>query len=162
MSWAVIDIVFIAIIVIASIRGAFIGMISEILSLAALFISLLLAAVFYNDGAKWIQKRSSFEDVAFIMAFAAIFLASFLLFKVLQKGVRTLLNESSMEGMDKLLGFFFGLLEGLLIIFLLVYLLNFQTFFDTSPCRQRVGADSIYGTFFCRPWMQQVRILSIN
>ena len=37
-----------------------------------------------------------------------------------------------MEGMDKLLGFFFGILEGILLIFLIVYLLNFQTFFDMA------------------------------
>ena len=132
MSWAVIDIIFIALIVVASVRGAFVGMIGELISIAALFISLLLSAVFYQDGAEWIQSRSSLEDVAFIIAFTVIFLASYIIFKLLQKGIVYLINETPFESVDKLLGFFFGILEGILLCFLIVYLLNFQTFFDTS------------------------------
>ncbi len=132
MNLALIDIIFVAIILIASLRGAFVGMIVEIISLASLFISLLLATVFYSDGARWIQDRSSFEDVAYILAFAGIFLVSFIIFKLLQKGISKLIDDSAIEGMDKLLGFFFGILEGVLITFLIVYLLNFQTFFDMS------------------------------
>ncbi len=132
MSLSLIDIIFVLIILIASLRGAYVGMIAEILSLASLFISLLLSTVFYSDGARWIQQRSSLEDIAYIIAFACIFLVSFIVFKLLQKGVVKLVDDSAMEGMDKLLGFFFGLLEGLLIVFLVVYLINFQTFFDMS------------------------------
>jgi len=132
MHWAVIDIIFIVLIVITSIRGAFSGMIGELISLAALFISLLLAAVFYSDGAKWLQSRSSLEDAAAVLAFIAIFLLSFILLKMLQKGVVYLINETPFESVDKLLGFFFGILEGILLCFLVVYLLNFQTLFDTS------------------------------
>ena len=132
MSLSLIDIIFILIILIASLRGAYVGMIAEIVSLASLFISLLLAAVFYGDGAEWIQDRSSLNDIAYIIAFAGIFLVCFIVFKILQKGIVKLVDDSAMEGMDKILGFFFGILEGILIIFLVVYLINFQTFFDIS------------------------------
>ncbi|OQY33862.1 MAG: hypothetical protein B6241_06520 [Spirochaetaceae bacterium 4572_59] len=133
MSIAAIDIVFISLILIASLRGAFIGMIAELISIAALFISLLLAAVFYPDGAEWINSHSSsLENFACIIAFAGIFLVSYILFKLLQKGVVHMIDESRFESVDKLLGFFFGILEGLLLCFLIVYILNFQTFFDIS------------------------------
>ena len=126
MEWGILDIIFILIIVVAALRGAFRGMIQEIISLAALFISLLLAAVFYPDLAKWIQQRSSLEDGATLIAYAVIFVVSFVLFKLLQKAIVSLINESAMESTDRLLGFFFGLLEGVLLCFLLVYLMNFQ------------------------------------
>lgn len=133
MSLAVIDIIFISLILIASLRGAFIGMIAELLSIASLFISLLLATVFYPDGAKWINAHSSsLENFAFIIAFAGIFLASYILFKLFQKGVVHMIDETRFESVDKLLGFFFGILEGILFCFLIVYILNFQTFFDIS------------------------------
>ena len=92
MSLSLIDIIFVLIILVVSLRGAYVGMIAEILSLASLFISLLLSAVFYNDGAEWIQDRSSFEDFAYILAFAGIFLASFIVLKLIQKGVVKLLG----------------------------------------------------------------------
>jgi len=130
MNWAVIDIVFVVLILVASIRGAFVGMIGEILSIAALFLSLLLAAVFYPDGASWIQSRSSIEGSAYIIAYTMIFLFSFIILKLLQKGIGLLIKEGPFEGADKLLGFFFGILEGILFSFLIVYLLNFQPFFD--------------------------------
>lgn len=133
MSFAVIDIIFISLIIVASLRGAFIGMVAELISIAALFISLLLAVVFYPDGAEWINSHSSsLEKFAYIIAFACIFLFSFILFKVLQKGVVRMIDESRFESVDKLMGFFFGILEGILLCFLIVYILNFQTFFDIS------------------------------
>ena len=132
MNWAIIDIVFIILILMSSFRGAFIGMVSEILSIAALFISLLLATVFYADGARWIQARSSLEEGTFILAFTGIFLVCYIAFKMLQKGITHIINETPFESVDKLLGFFFGILEGILLSFLLVYLLNFQTLFDIS------------------------------
>jgi membrane protein required for colicin V production len=126
MELGILDIVFIAIIVVAALRGAFRGMIQEIISLAALFISLLLAAVYYPDTARWIRSRSSIDDGSTLIAYAFIFLVSFILFKLLQKAVVSMMNESAMESTDRLLGFFFGMLEGVLICFLLVYLINFQ------------------------------------
>ncbi len=126
MEPGILDIVFILIIVVAALRGAFRGMIQEIISLAALFISLLLAAVYYPDAAHWIRSRSSLDESSTLIAYAFIFIISFILFKLLQKAVVSMMNESSMESTDRLLGFFFGLLEGVLICFLLVYLINFQ------------------------------------
>ena len=50
MELGILDYIFLSLIIISSLRGAFRGMIQEVMSLAALFISLLLAAVFYPDG----------------------------------------------------------------------------------------------------------------
>lgn len=126
MELGFLDIIFLSLIIISSLRGAFRGMIQELISLAALFISLLLAAVFYPDGTKWIQARSSLEETATLISFLCIFVAAFILFKLLQKAIVYLINETPFESVDKLLGFFFGLLEGLLICFLIVYLIDFQ------------------------------------
>lgn len=130
MDWGLLDIIFFILIIISSLRGAFRGMIQELISLAALFISLMLAAIFYPDGTKWLQSRSSLDDAATFIAFICIFLASFLLFKLIQKAIVYLINESPLESLDKLLGFFFGILEGLLICFLIVYLIDFQELVD--------------------------------
>ena len=132
MELGILDIIFIIVIVITALRGAFRGMIQEIISLAALFISLLLAAVYYPDAAQWIRSRSSIDDASTLIAYAFIFLISFILFKLLQKAVVSMMNESAMESTDRLLGFFFGLLEGVLLCFLLVYLINFQHILDLN------------------------------
>lgn len=132
MNLAVLDIIFLSLIIISSLRGAFRGMVQELISLAALFISLLLAAVFYPDGTQWIQDRSSLGESATLISFICIFAAAFIFFKLLQKAIVYLINETPFESVDKLLGFFFGLLEGLLICFLIVYLMDFQNIVDLS------------------------------
>ncbi len=137
MQIGILDYIFLALIVISALRGAFRGMVQEIISLAALFISLLLAAVFYPDGAQWLQGKSSLKDGADFIAFAAIFLASFILFKLIQKGIVYLINETPFESVDRLAGFFFGLLEGILICFLLVYFIDFQNFIDLGKLTEK-------------------------
>ena len=130
MSFGILDILFLALIILSSLRGAFRGMIQELISLAALFISLLLAAGFYPDGTQWIQDRSSLGESATLISFVCIFAAAFLVFKLLQKAIVYLINETPFESVDKLLGFFFGILEGLLLCFLIVYLIDFQKMID--------------------------------
>jgi membrane protein required for colicin V production len=130
MDLGILDYIFLALILISSFRGAFRGLIQEVMSLAALFISLLLATVFYPDGTKWIQSRSSLDESATFISFICIFIAAYILFKLIQKAIVMMINESPLEGTDKLLGFFFGLLEGLLICFFIVYLIDFQDFID--------------------------------
>ncbi|MDA3956950.1 CvpA family protein [Oceanispirochaeta sp.] len=132
MDLGILDFIFLAVITISSLRGAFRGMIQELISLAALFISLLLAAVFYPDGTKWIQSRSSLNDAATFIAFICIFLASYILFKLLQRAIVSLINESPIESTDRLLGFFFGVLEGILLCFLIVYLIDFQNIMNLN------------------------------
>lgn len=130
MDLGILDILFLALIIISSLRGAFRGMIQELISLAALFISLLLAAVFYPDGTDWIQARSSLGESATLISFVCIFIAAFILFMLLKKAIVFLINETPFESVDKLLGFFLGILEGLLICFLIVYLIDFQEIID--------------------------------
>ncbi|MBF9017685.1 MULTISPECIES: CvpA family protein [unclassified Oceanispirochaeta] len=130
MDLGILDILFLAIIIISSLRGAFRGMVQELISLAALLISLLLAAVFYPDGTDWIQARSSLGESATLISFVCIFAAAFILFMLLKKAIVFLINETPFESVDKLLGFFLGILEGLLICFLIVYLIDFQEIID--------------------------------
>jgi len=137
MQLGILDYIFLALIIISSLRGAFRGMIQELISLAALFISLLLSAVFYPDGSQWLRSRSSLENGADFIAFIVIFIVAFILFKLIQKGIVYLINETPFEGMDKLLGFFFGLLEGILICFLLVYIVDFQNLIDLGRLTEK-------------------------
>lgn len=130
MDLSILDIILLCLIIFSSLRGAFRGMVQELISLAALFISLLLAAVFYPDGMEWIQARSSLGESATLISFVSIFAGAFILFKLLQKAIVYLINETPFESVDRLLGFFFGILEGLLICFLIVYLIDFQELFD--------------------------------
>jgi len=137
MQIGILDYFFLALIIISSLRGAFRGMIQELISLAALFISLLLAAVFYPDGSQWIRSKSSLQDSADFIAFIAVFAAAFILFKLLQKGIVYLINETPFESTDKLLGFFFGMLEGILICFLFVYIIDFQKLIDLGALTEK-------------------------
>ncbi len=135
MDLSVFDMILLAILLVSSFIGAFKGFVKELFSLASLFISLLLAAVFYADGVDWIQSRSSIGDVAALISFAGIFLVSFALFKLLQKVMGELIDQTPFESVDRMLGFFLGLLEGLLVVFLIVYIINFQNIIDVSSLR---------------------------
>ncbi len=147
MTWGILDIVLVVVLALGALRGFVRGMMKELLSLGALFVSFLLATVFYPDITLWLRGRFSLQDSAVVFAFGGIFLLSFALFKMLEKGLVRIVRNTALGGVDRLLGMLFGLLEGLVVCFLLVYLIHFQTLVDLS---------NLSAASFLMPWMERV------
>lgn len=124
------DIVFIVLIAAGAIRCAFKGFISEVMSFAALILGIVAAVFFSKAGAGLIDTYIGFSNWNQIIAFLVIFLVAYLLIKLLEGILHRVLEKIQLERLDRVLGFFLGLVEGGLAVVLLVYLMRVQPIFD--------------------------------
>ena len=126
------DIVFIVILAAAAIRCTFKGFVAELMSMAALILGIVAAIFFSKAGAMLIDTYIGYSNWNQIVAFLVIFILVYLITKLVEGIIRRLLDRINLDRLDKALGFFLGLAEGLVVIVFIVYLLEVQPIFDTK------------------------------
>jgi membrane protein required for colicin V production len=140
-----IDVIFLILIAIAALRCAVRGFISELLSMAATIFGILSAIFFYRQGAALI-RNSIMPDVKAIpevIAFMVILLIIYILIKIVEATLKSIILGINLGGLDHLLGFLFGLVEGVVIVCLILFLMTIWPFNDLSM----IIDDSIFATF---------------
>jgi len=132
MGLAVIDIVFLVIIAIFALRCALRGLVSELMSMAGLVLGLLAAIFFFRKTAELIRGKfvPDVQALPEIISFVAIFIAVFAVIKILETILKEIVEGIRLGGVDRFLGFFLGIAEGLVIICLLLFLINVQPFVE--------------------------------
>ena len=132
-SYAPIDIVFLLILLFFTVSAAARGLIKEFFGKAA-FVAGIVAAVlctpllepFVGDGI----RNALFAKV---VSFLLIFIIAFLVVKIVQEIVSRIFSGDILQGLDRALGFIFGIVEGLAVISLVIVALKVQPWFDTRP-----------------------------
>lgn len=124
------DIVFLAVIVLAAIRCTFRGFIREFMTMAAVLLGLILALLFAGILAVFLEQYIGNSMLNHVIAFLIIFIVVYLLLKIFETALRNLFDRLNLENLDKSLGFFLGIVEGLVIVTVMVYLMEVQQFFD--------------------------------
>jgi membrane protein required for colicin V production len=129
-----IDIVFSVLIFLLFLRGFLRGFIRELLSWASLVLGILGSVLFYKNGAIFIRDRflPGMKILPEILAFIAIFVIVFLVLKILGKILRDIVEGIHLGGVDKFLGAAFGLVEGLVLVSLVLFILTIQPLFDPT------------------------------
>jgi membrane protein required for colicin V production len=126
MGITAVDIVFIVIIFIFAMHCAVKGFVSEIMSLAAAILGILAAIFFFRAGAAFI--RDSFipgmQVLPEILAFIVIFFIVFAVIKLFEKMLKTIIEGIHLGGPDRVLGFIFGVGEGVIVVCLLLFLIS--------------------------------------
>ncbi|GHV75746.1 hypothetical protein AGMMS49942_05670 [Spirochaetia bacterium] len=133
MNLAIIDIIFIVLIFILVIRGGLRGFVLEIMSMAAVVLGLLAAILFYKPGAAFVRTKilADMQVIPELIAFVALMAIVFLSIKILEYIIRDIVSRVKLlGGIDHALGLVFGLLEGLLLVCLLLFVINIQPLFD--------------------------------
>ncbi len=124
------DYVLLAIIAIAALRCWFRGIISEVLSAAALVGGLLSGIFFYQAIGAWINTLvplGGFEPVAgFIAAFALVFIVV----KIIERSLRSVLENLNLDILDRVLGLVFGAVEGILVSAIIIMIMRYQPLID--------------------------------
>jgi membrane protein required for colicin V production len=126
----VIDIVFALLVVMAAIRGAFRGFVTEVGSMAALILSFGAAIVFYKPVSAILEKQFGQSMWNQLIAFLILFLAVYLLVKLVQRLLLNIVEQLNLDRLDSALGFFLGIAEGLLVVGVVLFVINWQPFFD--------------------------------
>ena len=135
------DIIFLILMVVFVIRGLLRGFVVEFSSVAAIFLSILIAVLFSGLAAQLLDK---FLEPSFwnqVIAFLALFMLTYLLVKLFEAGLKNLVSHAKLENLDRALGLFLGLIEGLLVVFILLFVLYVQPLFPVAD----VIAESFFG-----------------
>ena len=129
-----IDLIFIGILVVFVVRCAFRGFVSEFMSMAALVIGLLFAIFFFRRAAVLIGGQFSSESTLLteIISFAMLFLIAFIAVRILETFLKSIVTKIKLTGVDRLLGVAYGFLEGLIVVYLIIFIINIQPFFDSG------------------------------
>jgi len=134
MNMAGIDVVFMVIIAISALRCAARGFVSELLSMAGLIFGLLASLLFFRQGAVLVRGwfMPDVKVVPEIIAFIALFLIVYIAVKFVEMTLKSIIEGIRLGGLDHLLGFLLGFVEGLIVVCLLLFLLTIQPFFDAD------------------------------
>ncbi|MBF0496249.1 MAG: CvpA family protein [Deltaproteobacteria bacterium] len=119
----VLDIFFLVILAIISLKGLYKGFVREGCGLAGLVFGFWAGCAHYPEISpllKGVIETSSYRDMA---AFLILFFGSLVLFSILGLMVKRLINMSSLRGLDTILGGLLGLLKGVLVLVVLTLIL---------------------------------------
>ncbi len=127
------DILFIAIIFLLAIHGIVAGFIKEFFSKAAVVLGIFISVIFYDDLAVYLNKNIESEFVSKILSFLIIFILVYLVVRLIQHYIGNFFSGDIFTGLDRSLGFFFGAIEGLLIVSVILVILYAQPWFNVGP-----------------------------
>jgi membrane protein required for colicin V production len=135
MRFANIDIVFAALALILIIRASLRGFVEEFMFMAAFVLGLLGAVLFYKNAGVFIRERymPEVQVIPEILGFLALFLIIFILIKILAHILEDIIQRINLGGVNRFLGFLFGIVEGLTLISLILVVLMVQPLFDPGP-----------------------------
>lgn len=131
MNLSGLDIVFLIIIVFAALRAGFRGFVREFMSMAAVVLGITVAVLFSGVAAIYVQPWIGTGAWSQVVSFLGLFLLVYLLVKVFENALNRIIERINLESLDRALGFFLGILEGLLASFILLLVLQLQPVFDT-------------------------------
>jgi membrane protein required for colicin V production len=134
MTITVFDTACVILILLIAIRAALRGLVEEVASTASIVFGLLLAALFFDEGAAFIRQRGTvmMKVVPEVIAFAVIFIIVFVVVKLVEGILKDIVQRISLTSIDHLLGFFFGIAEALVVIMVVLVIINIQPLFDKN------------------------------
>ncbi|MGL4983023.1 MAG: CvpA family protein [Treponemataceae bacterium] len=157
MTHAMIDIFFGIIVFIFMIHGSIRGFVEEFFSKLAFIIALIGSFLFYPHFIHLYENFVSVIIVRNILSFASIFIIIYVIVRLLQKIVGLAFRGEILKGLDKSLGILLGVLEGLLIVGVLLFVLYSQQFFNTEALLK----DSIFVKLL-QPFVSQAQTYFIK
>ena len=128
------DIFIIIIVTILTLRGFLRGFIKEFFALGAFVFGILAGIFFHKAGAEYI-RNNFLGDINFfpeILAFITLFLIIYIICMIVQKILNDVIMGMNLSGIDKFLGGIMGLAEGLIVVFIVLFVIVIQPVFDLS------------------------------
>lgn len=120
----VLDWIFVALIFLLGARCMSKGFVAELLAVASVGLGLLAALILYKGAAAFLRDKLGITTLPEVLAFAAIFIAVFLVVRLIDRMVREGLEASQLGGLDRVLGLFLGLVEGVVLTALILVALS--------------------------------------
>lgn len=132
MNFAVIDIVFASLVLMLVVRCALRGFIEEFMSVAALVLGVLFAVLFFKPGAVFASEELGVKILPEVVSFIALFLIAFIIVKIVERIIDGIVERINLSGLDKGLGVALGIVEGVLVVSVALFVLSVQPLFDPA------------------------------
>lgn len=129
---AVFDVIGIVVLLAAGFRCAFRGFVTEFLSVLAVLTGLALSVLFTSVFTPVLVPFLGESFWTPIVAFLIIFLVGYLVIKIIESTLHRIIEKIQLEKLDQALGFFLGLVEGLLVLAILVFILQLQNVIEVK------------------------------
>jgi membrane protein required for colicin V production len=132
--FAYLDIILTVIALVLVFRGITQGFVREFFSLGAIIIGGLGALLFHGHVSTFLRDNYLVNvwGVPELLGFVSVFLVFFIVCKILQKILNDIINGLRLTGLNKLLGGILGFVEGIVLIFLVLFIMSVQPIFDVS------------------------------
>ena len=122
-AWNWLDWTFAVILAVSVIAAIMKGFVRELISLASLVIAVVVAAVEYPKAALWFEDLTKSHTIALGLGFLVLFLGILLLGGLLSLLARKAIERVGIQWFDRFLGAFFGLVRGVLVDCILLFVL---------------------------------------
>lgn len=130
MTLTFLDMLFSVVILAIAILAMINGFIKEIFGKLAVILALVAAFSFCSLLEPYVEGFFKIPILSIIIAFLLIFVATFLLVKIIQMLVGAVFSGEIMRSLDRVLGFMFGLAEGLFIVSIFLIIVASQPWFN--------------------------------
>jgi len=124
------DILLLVLILVMGFRGAVRGFLTELTTLGSLVLGLILAFLFYPSFSRTLDLLFSENLLNGPLAFVLIFAFVAILLGILKSFLKELLESLSLQHMDRSLGLVIGVLEGILLTYLIIVFFLSVPFWD--------------------------------
>lgn len=129
---SVADGIFLVLLAIAAIRGAARGFTKETLTAGAVICGLFGAIVFSKLIVSILERYLSPSAWNIVFSFLGIFIVIYLVFKLSEGILLRAIDKVRLVNLDRALGLLFGLIEGVVIIVLFLFIMRIQPFFSSE------------------------------
>ena len=126
MNWA--DYIIIAVLALSVLMGLWRGLVSEVLALAVWVAAFWLAWTFGPTVAAQFEHSIELPSVRMLVGYGLCFIVVLIAGALLRFVMGKLVQGTGLSGSDRLLGMFFGLARGVLLVTLAVFVLGFTPF----------------------------------
>jgi len=113
---AVLDWIFLAVLLVSMVVGAWRGLVYEMLSLANWMAAFVLAQWFGPAAAEWLPLAGATEVVRFLAGFVMVFVAALFVGGLLAFLIRKLVAAIGLRPVDRVLGAAFGVVRGVVVL----------------------------------------------
>ncbi len=138
-----VDFVVMALLLLLTIRGLWIGFLGQITTLVALLVSYLIAGQYHDKLFPFLRGLTENAHTVFWVSYAILFVLAYLVTMLLGKGLAKVVELTIAGWFDKLLGGILGILKAVILIVLLNMLLSGLLAPENSMLRKSKFSPSI-------------------